>query len=151
MEFLRWFDRQMTGRSVVLLMNNFSAHQAALAEIYTSGYLLQNTLIIWLPAHSTSRYQPLDQGIIQNLKTYYQKQWLKYILYHYERDQDPLQTVTLLDCIRWLVRAWSHDILSSTILACFYKSTLVLNPMQLPVECPNLLPLYHQVQQSGHL
>ena len=59
--------------------------------------------------------------------------------------------MTLLDCIRWLIRAWNHDILSSTILACFYKSTLVLNPVQLSIETPNLLPLYHQVQQSGHL
>lgn len=128
-------------------MDNFSAHLSGLELAPPPS----NIRICWLPKNSTSQYQPLDQGIIQNLKTYYQKQWLKYILYRYEQDQDPLQTVTLLDCIRWLVRAWSHDILSSTILACFYKSTLVLNPMQLPVESPNLLPLYHQVQQSGHL
>lgn len=59
--------------------------------------------------------------------------------------------MTILNCIRWLVRAWNHDVLNSTIAACFYKSTLVLNPVQLSVESPNLASLYVQVQQSGHL
>lgn len=45
-EFLRWFDRQMAGRNVVLLMDNFSTHQATVTEITTSGNPLQNTLII---------------------------------------------------------------------------------------------------------
>lgn len=53
-EFLYWFDRQMSGRNVILLIDNFSAYQAAVAEIQSSGYLLQNTLIIQLPANSTS-------------------------------------------------------------------------------------------------
>ena len=62
-----------------------------------------------------------------------------------------MESVSLLDSIRWLIRAWNHDILSSTITACFYKSTLVYNPVQLPIETPNLLPLYTQVKQSGRL
>ena len=69
----------------------------------------------------------------------------------YECKQDPLHIVTPLDCIRWLVRAWNHDILSTTILACFYKSTLVLNSVQLLIESPNLSSLYGHVQQSGRL
>jgi hypothetical protein len=73
------------------------------------------------------------------------------MLYYYERDLDPLASVTVLDCIRWLVRSWNHDVLSSTIIACFYKSTLVLNPVQLSVETPNLSQLYNQVQHSGRL
>jgi hypothetical protein len=54
----------MSGWNVVLLMDNFSAHQAAVIEIQSSSYPLQNTLIIWLPANSISRYQPLNQGFI---------------------------------------------------------------------------------------
>jgi hypothetical protein len=44
-EWLIWFDQRMNGRKVVLLMDNFSAHEAAYAEI---NQQLQNTLIIWL-------------------------------------------------------------------------------------------------------
>jgi hypothetical protein len=59
-EWLFWFDSKMKGQKVALLMDNFSAHKAAVKDIQ-----LQNTIIIWLPANSTSRYQPLDQGIIR--------------------------------------------------------------------------------------
>lgn len=44
----------MTGRKVALLMDNFSAHQAAVADILASKTPLKNTLIIWLPTNSTS-------------------------------------------------------------------------------------------------
>ena len=121
------FYNHIGKRAVLLTMDNFAAHLAGL-ELAPPP---PNIRICWLPNNSTSQYQPLDQGIIQNLKIYYRKQWLIFILYHYECNQDPLQIVTLLDCIRWLVRAWNHNILSTTILACFYKSTLVLNPVQL--------------------
>ena len=94
-EFLRWFDRKMTGRKVALLMDNFSAHQAAAADILASETPLQNTLIIWLPANSTSRYQPLDQGIINCWKTHWKRYWIKYILYEFEANRNPvLQTLS---------------------------------------------------------
>ncbi|CBF89925.1 uncharacterized protein ANIA_10045 [Aspergillus nidulans FGSC A4] len=128
-------------------MDNLPAHLSGL-ELAPPP---PNVRICWLPKNSTSRFQPLDQGIIQNLKIYYQKQWLRYMLSYYERNLDLLQSVTILDCIRWLVRAWHHDVQSSTILACFYKSTLVQDPIELPVEVPDLRPLYTQVQQSGRL
>lgn len=146
-EWLLAFYSHIGKRAVLLTMDNFAAHLAGL-ELAPPP---PNIRICWLPKNSTSQYQPLDQGIIQNLKIYYRRQWLRFILHHYECNQDPLQTVTLLDCIRWLIRAWNHDILSTTILACFYKSTLVLNPVQLPIESPNLSSLYEHVQQSGRL
>ena len=53
-EFIYWFDLRMTGQKVALLMDNFSAYQAAVADILASKTLLKNTLIIWLPTNSTS-------------------------------------------------------------------------------------------------
>jgi hypothetical protein len=44
----------MSGHNVVLLMDNFSAHEAAVKGIHSSRYSLQNTLVIWLPPNSTS-------------------------------------------------------------------------------------------------
>lgn len=42
-EWLIWFDKKMAGRKVVLLLDNFSAHEAAFRDI---GPQLQNTLVI---------------------------------------------------------------------------------------------------------
>ena len=65
-EGLLWFDAKMTGRRVLLLMGNFSAHEAAFREI---SLQLQNALVVWLPANLTAKYQPLDQGIIRTWKS----------------------------------------------------------------------------------
>lgn len=61
----------MAKRKVVLLKDNFSAHEAAFEAIDSQ---LQNTLIIWPPPNLTTRYQPLDQGIIRTWKAYCKRQ-----------------------------------------------------------------------------
>jgi hypothetical protein len=78
-EWLFWFDKEMNagGRKVTLLMDNFSDHESAFKEF---GFKLQNTFIVWLSANSTTRYQPLDQGIIYTWKAYWKKQWLLYMM-----------------------------------------------------------------------
>lgn len=91
-EWLRWFDLRITGRKVALLMDNFSAHEKAVQEINMSSQPLQNTLIIWLPANTTSKYQPLDQGIINTWKTLWRQQWVRYMLQEYEAGRDPVTT-----------------------------------------------------------
>ena len=45
----------------------------------------------------------------------------------------------------------TSDVLSITILICFYKSTLIASPIKLLVKSSDLLPLYESVQKSGHL
>lgn len=133
-EFLRWFDRQMTGRNVILLMDNFSAHQAAVTEIHSSGNPLQNTLIIWLPANSTSRYQPLDQGIIFCWKTYWKRQWVQYILQEFEASRDPVSTMNVLKAIRWGIQSWEFDLSGRTIQNCFKKALDSQPSYQEPVD-----------------
>jgi len=88
----------MTGRKVAL-MDNFSAHQAAAADILASETPLQNTLIIWLPANPTNRYQPLDQGIINCWKAHGMRYWIKYILYEFEANSNPVDTMNALKAI----------------------------------------------------
>lgn len=118
-EWLRWFDSQMTGRKVALLMDNFSAHEAAFEEI---GSELKNTLVIWLPANSTSRYQPLDQGIIRTWKAYWKRQWVVYMMAQFDNHQDPISTITILQAIRWAIPAWHIDVKEAAILGCFKKA-----------------------------
>jgi hypothetical protein len=107
----------MVGRKVAPLMDNFSAHEAAVSEIQ-----LQNTLIIWLPANSTSRYQPLDQGINRTWKAYWKRQWNRYLMHEFHQQRDPLSTMNLLKAIRWGSEAWSLDITAETIQNCFQRA-----------------------------
>ena len=59
---------------IVLLLDNAGCHPHDIEGKYS------NIKVIWLPANTTSKLQPLDLGIIQNFKTYYRKLLLKYVL-----------------------------------------------------------------------
>ena len=71
-EWLRWFNKRAQ-RPILLLIDNFSAHKATAELIKESNQLLKWTRIEWFPANTTSIFQPLDQGIIQNWKYYIKK------------------------------------------------------------------------------
>ena len=62
LEWLSWFDRQVAPRNVLLLMDNFSAHEAAVESLVVEA-ALKNVRVEFLPPNTTSFYQPLDQGI----------------------------------------------------------------------------------------
>ncbi|KAJ5240486.1 DDE-domain-containing protein [Penicillium citrinum] len=59
-------------RRVLLLLDNFSAHLCALEDTPPPP----NIRVLFFPANATSIYQPLDQGIIQNLKHHYRRKWM---------------------------------------------------------------------------
>ena len=152
-EWLTSFYAHVNSRYVLLLMDNFSAH--------ISGVELAppppNIKIQWLPANSTSKFQPLDQGIIQNLKTHFKKQWLRFILASLTEERDPYKTVTLLNTLRWIAQAWTYDVQNTTIYACFQKSTVTQHPEQrslstLPTTAPaEVSMLYNQLRSSGQI
>jgi hypothetical protein len=121
-EWLRWFDERMTGRKVALLMDNFSAHEVAVEMIQSSAYPLQNVFVIWLPPNSTSRFQPLDQGIIHTWKGYWKRQWIQYMLQQYDAGKDPVTTMNVLKAVRWTIHAWELDLKLSTLERCFHKA-----------------------------
>ena len=69
-EWLLWFQKRVGRRRVALLLDNFSAHECVVVELEDEG-LLQTVHIIWLPSGTTSKYQPMDQGIIRTWKAHY--------------------------------------------------------------------------------
>ena len=69
-------------------MDNFSAHITGI-ELHPPP---SNIRIEWLPPNSTSRTQPLDQGIIQNFKVYYRQQQLLIMLSCFDMEEDDTAT-----------------------------------------------------------
>lgn len=115
-QWLSEFDKQMAGRNVILLMDNSFAHESAVNEIYAD---LKHTTVIWLPP--ATKYQPLDQGIIRTWKALWKRAWVRYIIGEFNREIDPLSTMTILRAVRWAANMW--DQLSSTTIAnCFKKA-----------------------------
>jgi hypothetical protein len=136
-------------REVLLTMDNFSAHYSAV-EIAPPP---PNIRICWLPANSTSRFQPLDQGIIQSFKAHYRRQWLSYMLGCFNTNHNPMDTMNLWLAVRWTVRSWNQYLSNTTIYNCFRKSTLITTPIALttPITPPDLLQLYKQVLDAGNI
>lgn len=120
-EWLRWFDSLMN-RHVLLLMDNFSAHELGLNNINASDYPLQYTKVIFLPPNATSIYQPLDQGIIHAWKKHWRKLWITYMLKEFDSNRDYLKTMNVLQAIRWGNYCWSTEITAETIQNCFQKA-----------------------------
>lgn len=69
-----------------------------MAIVEASNIPLENTLIIWLPTDSTSRYQPLDQGIICSWKAYWKQKWIQFML-KVEDNKDPIKTMSVLHAV----------------------------------------------------
>jgi DDE superfamily endonuclease/Fission yeast centromere protein N-terminal domain/Tc5 transposase DNA-binding domain len=147
-EWLQWFYHYIrSDRQILLLMDNLKCHKIGV-ELAPPP---ENIRIQWLPSNSTSLYQPLDQGIIQNLKIYYKKQWLRYMIYQYEQNINPTTTMNLYNSLIWISRSWNNDIMSSTIYQCFRKSTILeIEPLSLPTDpVPDLSVIYQQTQCTG--
>jgi DDE superfamily endonuclease/Fission yeast centromere protein N-terminal domain/Tc5 transposase DNA-binding domain len=118
-EWLRWFDNRV-GRPVLLLMDNFGAHELGEFLIQESGQPLKWTRIEWFPANTTAIFQPCDQGIIQNWKCYVKKQFLEFLVSEFDAGRDYTQTHHVLRAIEWGIQAW--DIVKPTTIAkCWEK------------------------------
>ena len=136
-------------RKVLLNIDNFQAHLSS-AELTPP---LPNILICWLPANSTSQFQPLDQGIIQSFKAHYRQQWLSYMLHCFNADRNPMDIMNVHLAIRWTLWSWNNYLLNTIIYNCFRKSILLTTPISLStIIVPSDLPeLYEQVVRVGNI
>ena len=119
LEWLRWFDKRAS-RPVLLLMDNFSAHEAAVDLLEESTQPLQWTRIEQFPANTTSIFQPLDQGIIQNWKCFVKKQLLLFLKEEFDSGRDYTKTHNVLRAIQWGISAW-EQVKLTTISGCWAK------------------------------
>ncbi|KYN04682.1 Jerky-like protein [Cyphomyrmex costatus] len=99
----------------LLLLDNASCHSSV--EILH----VNDITAYYLPPNVTSLIQPLDQGIIENLKRKYRFKLLSSIISEQTRNIDVityLKSVTIKDAIYWISDAWD-EVTTSTIFKCW--------------------------------
>lgn len=99
-EHLLWFDGEMVGRQVILLIDRFLVYHARLNFFYKEFLQgLTNTIVIFFPANATSVCQSLDQGIMKTWKVSYRKNRVCFLSSKYGQDIVPLKIINVLQAI----------------------------------------------------
>ncbi len=128
--FLPWLkiwnsELQKEGRKILLLIDNATCHPT----VTDFG----NITVEFLPANTTSLIQPLDKGIIKNLKVHYRGMLVGYILQLIEEDpnfksstaKEISSKVNVLQAIQFVADSW-RAVTTRTIQNCFARCGLHL-------------------------
>ncbi|XP_033222736.1 tigger transposable element-derived protein 4-like [Belonocnema kinseyi] len=108
---------QRENRKVLPLVDNCPAHPKVLIQT------LKAIKVVHIPPNLTAKMQPMDQGIIQNLKVNYRQRIIKRLLKASDKKMW-LTDLNLLDAIFDLNEAWA-DVTSDIIANCFQKASFV--------------------------
>uniref|UniRef100_A0A0K8WF86 Tigger transposable element-derived protein 4 n=1 Tax=Bactrocera latifrons TaxID=174628 RepID=A0A0K8WF86_BACLA len=101
-------------RKILLFIDNCPTHSKNLQAN------LKNIKLQYFPSNLMSVLQPMDQGIIQNLKQHYRKRIVMKVLAHMEEPTPT--TVSLPDAIRDLNKTWNLGVKPQPISNCFRKA-----------------------------
>ena len=89
-KFLLDFDSQLN-KKIILILDNFSGHK------FNESVVLKNVVPCYLPPNTTSKTQPLDAGIICNIKIKYRNYMVTYSLGKMlERNLDQTKSISSL-------------------------------------------------------
>ncbi|GFY35453.1 tigger transposable element-derived protein 6 [Trichonephila clavipes] len=105
-------DMKREKRQILLFLDNCTVHNNAPP--------LSNVKLQFSPPNSTSKLQPLDQGIIHNFKTFYRREVVKSVLDNLENQQH-VTTISTLTALIIIDKAW-RAVTPLTINSCFKKS-----------------------------
>lgn len=128
-------------RKILLLLDN--------APVHPKDLEFTNIELFYFPPNTTSKIQPLDQGIIKVFKDGYRKILNADIISRMEIDSEitfekQLQKINVLDAINWSKRAWD-SITAECIINCFNKG---INNCGITPEAVNNDEYHVQVQLS---
>ena len=132
-DVLRAWDGRLgqQGRRVLLCLDNFSGHPPELQ--------LDNIQLLFFPPNTTSHSQPMDQGIIENLKRHYKKILLRRRLEAMDMGKE--FEFTLLDALHVVRCAW-EQVSESTMRNCFAKAKFSEEEYQSEPDDAELLEIW---------
>jgi hypothetical protein len=112
-EMLEWDEKlRAEDRSILVVVDNCSAHPKDLCS------KLKNINLQFLPPNCTSVLQPLDMGIIKNVKHIYRSLLIKFVE---AEGREGVGKVELIDAMRLLAESWAL-VEVQTIQRCFSKA-----------------------------
>jgi hypothetical protein len=117
LEWLRGFDLHVSGRKVLLIMDNFNGHIPL--DQLPNHILLRNTIVFYLPPNATLKIQPCDVGIIRSFKAYYRRRFNRLLLQRLEDNVAYPEKIDILCAIQMAVRAWTYEVKPETIFNYF--------------------------------
>lgn len=114
---------------------------------------LSNIKIEYLPPNTTSKLQPLDQGIIRSFKVNYRKEVVQQFLRDME-SRSPTN-INVLDAMWMITKAW-NKVTESTISNCFKKSGFAVttqedNPEQPPTQDTDNAEGWEKIREALNL
>ncbi len=104
----------------MLIIDNATSHNVL-------NLNLTNIQILFIPANTTSKLQPLDNGIISAIKMRYRRKFVKYLIDEYEINFLCPKKLDILGATRLIKDSWD-EIESKTIINCWIHSKLVDKP-----------------------
>ena len=116
-EWLKKLNKKMKSqnRNILLFIDNAPSHHPHLT--------LSNVKLAFFPPNTTSKTQPMDQGIIQTLKVKFRKKQFKFVLNQMNKSEksgsEILKEISILNAIYWVDSAW-QEVEGLTIQKCFY-------------------------------
>ncbi|XP_041369493.1 tigger transposable element-derived protein 4-like [Gigantopelta aegis] len=117
--FSRWLVRldkkmQRNGRKIAMIVDNCPAHPTLKG--------LKVIELIFLPPNTTSQTQPMDQDVINNLKSHYKRLVIMKQLHTADKNTDVL--ITVLDAMYLMQQSW-RKVTRKTIANCFRHAKFV--------------------------
>ena len=114
-ELVEWDAKlRAAGRLVLCIVDNCSAHPKNLKSKLT------NINLQFLPPNCTSVLQPMNMGIIKNLKHFYRSKLVNRVLMAID-DGVEAESITVLDAMQIISSSWS-SVKEETIRNCFMKA-----------------------------
>ena len=117
--WIKKLDNKMfaEGRKIILFVDNCSAHPPI--------DRLRAILMEFFPKNTTSRLQPIDQGIVEQIKRGYRRQLVERWLISIGDDgSGPTPVFTILDAMNLVAHSW-NSVCANTIRKCFEKAGFV--------------------------
>ncbi|GBN54168.1 hypothetical protein AVEN_2976-1 [Araneus ventricosus] len=100
-------------RKIALVFDNCPAHPKEMNP------KLKN-VSFFLPPNTTSKLQPMDQGVIKNFKIHYRKRIVRKVITTLE-DNQSMPKINIRESISEISKTWNYDVTDRTIRNSFTK------------------------------